>query len=829
MANGGTETHRHFILEGVTQTERYRSHGRGSSHPVFPQDRPEHAARLRTGLADARAAVDRLALEAEEPVEGLGIQVEFEGFPDLELAFEKLPHEGKGIELRNVRVRGSTTFANVFVPTGKLDHFEKLIQDYLGYKRDKNGHPRDNQKLLDTIQAIRAASVEALWTDDGEDLPEDEEPFWCEVWLAHPRGEDRDAAVGIFRERAQSFGMEVVVGEARFPERTVFVARTSLALIQQSLLLLNSIAELRRARETAEFFDTLTLPEQSEWMSDLLERASFNGGAEQPSVCLLDTGVNRAHPLIAPALDSADQHTVEPGWGPQDDHGHGTAMAGLALVGNLTDLLAGEDRIDIDHRLESVKLLDQDGAHGDDPRHHGYLTAEAVARPEIEDPSRQRVFGMAVTAKVNRDRGLPSAWSATLDALASDSEAQGGNPRLLVVAAGNVEENENWSAYPIANDTDGIHDPAQAWNALTVGAYTNLDRITEPDTEAYRAIATAGALSPFSTTSLTWDGQRPLKPDVVFEGGNAADDGRGAVRMASLSLLTSHYRIADRLFSTVNATSAATALASRMAAQVMTAYPELWPETVRGLIVHSAEWTPAMEAAYLPADNPAKNDYLWLIRRCGFGVPDLQRALWTVDNSLTMIVEASLQPYEKETGKDPATRDMHLHELPWPREVLEDLGNEEVEMRVTLSYFVEPNPSQRGYSRYRYESHGLRFDVKRPTETTRSFRARVNAAAEGQGTSSAADDPFWLVGVRNRHRGSVHSDVWRGSAVELADRANVAVFPTQGWWRLRHKLGSVNRSTRYALLVSIRAPDTDVDLYTEVANQVAVAVPAGVG
>ncbi len=830
MANGGGETRRHFILEGVTKTERYRSRGGGSSRVVIPQeDRPEHAARLQAGLSDVHAAAERLALEAEEPVEGLGIQVEFEGFPDLELAFEKLPHAGKGIELRNVRVRDNTTFANVFVPTGKLDHFEKLIQDYLGYKRNKNGHPIDNQKLLDTIRAIRAASVEALWTDEGQELPEAEEPFWCEVWLAHSPNEGREAAVGIFRERAQTVGMETVAGEVRFPERTVLVARTSLAMIQRSLLLLNSIAELRGVRETAEFFDTLTLPEQTEWMADLLERASFNGGAEQPYVCLLDTGVNRAHPLIEPALGSTDLHTVEPGWGPQDDHGHGTAMAGLAIAGNLTDLLAGGDRIDIDHRLESVKLLDRDGAHGDDPRHHGYLTAEAVSRPEIDDSSRRRVFGMAVTAKANRDRGLPSAWSATLDALASDSEAQGGNPRLLVVAAGNVEENEDWAGYPITNDSDGIHDPAQAWNALTVGAYTNLDRITEPNTGAYRPIADAGDLSPFSTTSLTWDGPRPLKPDVVFEGGNAADDGRGAVRMASLSLLTTHFRLTERLFSTVNATSAATALASRMAAQVMAAYPELWPETVRGLIVHSAEWTPAMKARYLLGDDPGKSAYLQLIRRCGFGVPDLQRALWTVDNSLTMIVEGSLQPYEKETGKGPATRDMHLHELPWPREVLEDLGNEEVEMRVTLSYFIEPNPSQRGYSRYRYESHGLRFDVKRPTEATRSFRARVNAAAEGQGTSSAPEDPFWLVGIRNRHRGSLHSDVWRGPAVDLADRANVAVFPTQGWWRLRHKLGSVNRSTRYALLVSIRAPDTDVDLYTEVANQVAVAVPVGLG
>ena len=78
---------------------------------------------------------------------------------------------------------------------------------------------------------------------------------------------------------------------------------------------------------------------------------------------------------------------------------------------------------------------------------------------------------------------------------------------------------------------------------------------------------------------------------------------------------------------------------------------------------------------------------------------------------------------KRETGKQPTLRDMHLHNLPWPRDVLEDMGETQVEMRVTLSYFIEPNPSRRGHSRYRYESHGLRFDVKRPLESIDNFGA----------------------------------------------------------------------------------------------------------
>src|SRR5690348_14907431 len=122
-----------------------------------------------------------------------------------------------------------------------------------------------------------------------------------------------------------------------------------------------------------------------------------------------------------------------------------------------------------------------------------------------------------------------------------------------------------------------------------------------------------------------------------------------------------------------------------------------------------------MRRMFLPtAREPVKNDYDRLVRHCGFGVPDLERAKWSASNSLAMIAEEQLRPFAREGSKEPTLRDMQLHRLPWPLTELESLGPTTVEMRVTLSYFVEPNPSARGRSRYRYESHGLRFDVKRP-------------------------------------------------------------------------------------------------------------------
>ena len=48
--------------------------------------------------------------------------------------------------------------------------------------------------------------------------------------------------------------------------------------------------------------------------------------------------------------------------------------------------------------------------------------------------------------------------------------------------------------------------------------------------------------------------------------------------------------------------------------------------------------------------------------------------------------------------------------------------------------------------------------------------------------------------------------------------------PAVGWWKTRHGLERYNQAARYALVVSIRAPEVEVDLRTEVANQIGVPI-----
>jgi hypothetical protein len=298
--------------------------------------------------------------------------------------------------------------------------------------------------------------------------------------------------------------------------------------------------------------------------------------------------------------------------------------------------------------------------------------------------------------------------------------------------------------------------------------------------------------------------------------------------MPSLSLLTTNAKFTERLFTTTNATSAATALASRMAANLMAEYPTLNPETIRALMIHSATWTEAMKTMFLPANkSPTKTQIGNLVRACGFGQPDLEKALWSASNSLTMICEESLHPFKREGSDNVKVRDMNLHVLPWPLQELEALGETDVEMRVTLSYFIEPNPSARGVgSRYRYESHGLRFDVKRPLEGTDDFRARINLDARNdeERTRVAGDDDNWLLGKQNRHKGSLHSDIWVGKAADLASRGVIGIYPALGWWKTRPAFEKYNHSVRYSLIVSITTPGVDIDLYTAVENKIGLPI-----
>jgi hypothetical protein len=734
-------------------------------------------------------------------------------------ALDALENKPKAIELVAVRPPAADddfVSATVFIPARSAEFYAHKIEQYRD-EETPSGKPK-HERLIARIETVRLGLVQALFTDAVESYPASDRQVWWEVWL-------RDGRLDEFRPVASALGLELREHTLTFPERDVVLLLADEAALARLATNTDAIAELRLAKDTPTLFLEMQPVEQADWVADLESRIT-GPSRNAPAVCLLDSGAVRGHPLIAPALLVADQYAYDSAWGVDDGSGpwkgHGTGMAGVALYGDLEAALTRSTPIVLRHRLETVKILPRRGHNP--PVLYGAITATSVAMVEARSPRRLRTFCMAVTSDVGMGRGRPSSWSATIDQLAY---GDGGNRRLFVLAAGNIREDITASDYPDDNDLAEAENPSQAWNALVAGAYTGKITIGHPDYQDWEPVAPAGDLCPTSRTSGVWDRQWPIRPDVVFEGGNQAHDGSSApVPIDDLQLLTTHYRPTERLLDTFGETSAATAQAARLSAQIMATRPELWHETVRGLVVHTAEWTPVMRRHIDQSTSQAQK--MAMLRRYGWGVPTWRRALYSANNDATLMVEDALLPFRKD-GSAVKTRNMNLHRLPWPRDELLSLGRQDVELRITLSYFIEPNPGERGWTRrHRYASHGLRFALKRSHETHDQFRQRINRAVEaeeaGQAFSASGDD--WVLGPTVRDRGSLHSDIWRGSAAELADRDAVGVFPISGWWKENPGLQRWDRSARYALIVSVRAPESEVDLYTAIANRIGIEISA---
>lgn len=817
----------HLFLKAPPESSGFTSVSSGGGDPAdFPdRDRQGHADHLERRLEQAweNAAGRQAAAHSTRR----GCYLEFVSAPGAELALKSLESLTAGVRLLNVRTTGQggnqITLATVFVPSDKRAHFLTKIRDYGDIsKATPKGHPL-NRPLVACIDDIFGAVLEDFWMDHIRPVP-GIDPVWVEVWLSST---DEEAISG-FRELLE--GQGIPEHEDRplllFPERAVLLIFANGGQLASLIELSDLITELRAAREVATFFLDLENREQAEWCRNLVERLQFEGDGGV-AVCILDEGVNRGHPLLGPLLAEEDLHSYDPDWGTSDHGGHGTLMAGLAGYGDLQAALESGGVVRLGHRLESAKILPPIGGN---PQHlWGHVTAQGISRAQIEAPDRKRIVCLAVTARETRDAGHPTSWSAELDSLAA--AVDGTRRRLIVVSAGNV--NGNWKEYPAENVTNEVHDPAQAWNALSVGACTFKTRIESTKLEGYTPVAPSGGLSPFSTTSIVWDHDRwPIKPEIVMEGGNLAMSPDGETNdPEDLRLLSTSHDLTRAHFWPFEATSAASAQVAWMAARLQVAYPDAWPETLRGLIVHSASWTPALRDQFL--SGAGKGGYRELLRACGYGVPDLERAMSCLKSSLTLVAQQGIQPFViRDDGKKTrATNEMHLYRLPWPQDELLELGETNVRMRVTLSYFVEPGPGEVGWNhRYRYASHGLRFELNGPRESESEFVKRINKQArdeeEGKPDSEGPTD-HWLLG-QQRNVGSIHSDIWSGSAADLASSHLIAVRPVVGWWRERHHLGKVEESTRYSLIVSIETPAEEIDIYTPVAARIGISTPVPV-
>ncbi len=789
----------------------------GMSTNTPPRTREEHGVRLREQLQAAFRAFDLthkpdLKLEEVDGVQGAFLEVELlRGTP-----IERIERRSKGITPTATHVQpDETRTVGLFVPNAARALLDQILLDYTTGPLTEKGKQPQHKDFVESIEVIRKAQFRTFYTDRDDKLPEDPtEPVWWEIWCVQQAEAQLDAMVKRMGGRSAERDRRLY-----FPETVIVPVLASQQAIEDILFARFAITEIRRASDTPVVFLEADRDEQLEWVDNLAQRVRWPN-IDVPAVCLLDTGVNRAHHLIEPALAERDMETVKGVWGLADDttHGHGTQMSGVALYGDLMPLLESNEELILKHRLESVKILPPPGFPPTEERFYGPVTQEAIALPEIRQAGRLRVYCMAVSNKLESG-DQTSGWSGAIDQAASGSMIGDNNNkrkrRLIILSTGNAPNHIERDRLQ-SPDKYLIEDPGQAWNALTVGGYTDKIEIQDQGLEDYKPYSKPGDLSPHTRTSTNWSGKTPFKPDIVMESGNRAvsPSGRDVLDAESLAVLSTGPDIGQQPLVPFRATSAAAAAAARMAARLMADHPNSWPETIRALMIHGAEWTKPMKDELANASNKSKRAAL--IRRYGYGVPTFERANASANDHLALVAQAEIQPF---AHKDRTFKDSHFYKLPWPRDVIETIGHETVRLKITLSYFIDPNP---GYSAnidpYRYQSFGLRFDLKRRNESLKEFAKRVNASERdpGEKVGNIPDTDNWFFGQKSVSAGSLHCDIWTGSAAKLLTRDMICVHPVGGWWRNRADRDIRCQKTRYAIIVSLKTESMDIDLYTPI-------------
>ena len=213
-----------------------------------------------------------------------------------------------------------------------------------------------------------------------------------------------------------------------------------------------------------------------------------------------------------------------------------------------------------------------------------------------------------------------------------------------------------------------------------------------------------------------------------------------------------------------------------------------------------------------------KDAYSLLLRRFGYGVPSYEREppRRSAKNHLALIAQKTITPFKSHGGR--RFRHCHYYRLPWPKAVLEGL-DANVRLKITLSYFARRiRRTSSAIDPQRYQSHGLRFDLRRRLETVTQFLERVNPLERDNPNDIVVTlpDEGWRFGPQSFSAGSLHCDEWSGPAVQLASRDIICVKPVMGWWRTRGSLDECNRESRYALIATLSAPGVDIDLHTPI-------------
>lgn len=537
--------------------------------------------------------------------------------------------------------------------------------------------------------------------------------------------------------------------------------------------------------------------------------------ADAARVCILDSGINENHPLLKSAMGESASFVDEEG--DADEAGHGTAVAGVALYGDV-EACNSANFWRPEFWIFSGKVMKKCPHTGNAVYDELSLEASLTKAVEHFVELGCRIFNLSLgNNNAPYDGAHIRGLAYILDVLSRRHNI------LFVVSTGNFYGSDNPSVpvnswreeYPdyLVAPQSAIIDPAPAMTVLTVGSISRHNATV--DSQQYPEIAQLSPASENQPSPFTRHGpsvRGALKPELVAAGGNLASPMRQAnaqwkQHMRGLGVLTlNHQVIGATLFKEVSGTSLAAPYITHLAGRLLNEYPAASANLLRAMLVNQAylpdEVVTSFSEEFKKSYKEAKATYNRDVARdvAGYGVVSDADLFRSSDNVVVLMSEETIE-----------NDGCQFFELPLPVDYLRSARGTR-ELSITLAY----SPVVRT-TRIEYLATQINFRLAIGTsldEVQKHFSQELKAETEvlKEAKSSNRD-----ISSQLRSRGTVQSSRWTLRQCKPGEKWFVVVVRQDRDWN-----PSAAEREPYSLVITVADRDNEhAQLYIQIQERIA--------
>ncbi len=523
-------------------------------------------------------------------------------------------------------------------------------------------------------------------------------------------------------------------------------------------------------------------------------------------VCILDSGINTNHPLLAPAIAESAGFL-----GGDDDvfdlDGHGTAVAGVALYGDVeacNELNLWQPEI----YLLNGKILNDDCEYDEGTIEKTLVEAVTFFVEEHQC----RIFNLSIgNANAPYDQKHIRGVAYILDKLARDLNV------LFIISAGNFNGAENpavpancWrDEYPgyLGDPASVIIDPATSMNSITVGSLAKHNATF--DHQRYPQIsqlspATENQPSPFTRHGPSVKGA--IKPELISIGGNLASPtgNTSNITTRGLGVLTCNANfVGHTVLREISGTSFSAPYVSHLAGRLLNSYPRASANLLRAMLINHAHMPTEVETTFSDEYKAAykeqnKTDIVRDV--AGYGRVEESELFRSTEHAVVLMAEDGIE------------NDMHhFYELPFPKEFLRS-NRAAREVRVTLAY----TPAVRT-TRLDYLATKIHYRLVKGAsleEVQRHFNQQTQRETETRNDDATSNRD---ISAELRSKGTVQSSVWRKRQFSPNEKWFVVVTRQDKEWGSNFS----SELEEYALVVTVTDRENEeAELYTKISQHI---------